>query len=67
MKLGLTNWVTGLVKQNNDVLNVKKQRYIFVKNPMLLYTQNVLRDSINSDRFTEWLPKKNTSSQHHTL
>ena len=52
MKLGLTNWVTGLVKQNNDVLNVKKQRYIFVKNPMLLYTQNVLRDSINSDRFT---------------
>ena len=59
MKLGLTNWVIGLVKQNNDdVLNVEKQRYIFVKNPMLLYTQNVLRDSINSDRFTEWLAKK---------
>ena len=59
MKLGLTNLVTGLVKQNSDdVLNVKNQRYIFVKNPMLLYTQNVLRDSINSDRFTEWLAKK---------
>ena len=59
MKLGLTNWVIGLVKQNNDdVLNMEKQRYIFVKNPMLLYTQNVLRDSINSDRFTEWLAKK---------
>ena len=54
MKLGLINWVTGSVKQNNDdVLNVEKQHYVFVKNAMLLYTQNVLRNSMNSDRFTE--------------
>ena len=67
MKLGLTNWVIGSVKQNNDdVLNVEKH-YISLKNVMLLYTHNVLRDSINSDRFTEWLVKKNTSSCHCTF
>ena len=59
MKLSLANWVIGSVKQNNDdVLNVEKQHYIFVKNTLLLYTQNLLRNSMNSDRFTEWLPKK---------
>ena len=30
-----------------------KKHYIFVKNAMLLYTHTVLRDSMNSDRFTE--------------
>ena len=31
MKLSLTNWVIRSVKQNNDeVLNVEKQHYIFV-------------------------------------
>ena len=54
MKLGLTNWVIGSVKKNNDnVLNVKKQHYIFMKNTMLLYNQNVLRNYMNNNRFTE--------------
>ena len=54
MKLGLENWVIWSVKQNNDdVLNVEKQHYNFVKNAMLLYTQNFLKNSMNSDRFTE--------------
>ena len=54
MKLGLTNWVNGSVKQNNDdVLNMEKQRYVFLKNTMLLYTQNVVRTSMHNDSFTE--------------
>ena len=54
MKLSLTNWVIRSVKQNNgDVLNVEKEHYVFAKNAMLLYTQNVLRNSMNRARFTE--------------
>ena len=29
-----------------------------MKNTMLLYTQNVLKDFMNGDRFTEWFVKK---------
>ena len=47
-----SHWIIGLVKKNNDnVLNVRKQHYIF--NAMLLYTQNVLRDPMNRDRLTK--------------
>ena len=37
----------------NHWISKAKQHYIFVKNVMLLYTKNVLRDSMDSDRFTE--------------
>ena len=51
----LSHWIENNddVQNNDDVLNVGKQHYIFVKNAMLLYTQNDLRNSMNSDRFTE--------------
>ena len=59
MKLGLKNWVIGSVKQNNnDLLNVEKQHYIFVSNGRLLYIHKLLTDSMDSDQFTEWLGKK---------
>ena len=61
----LSHWI-GKAEQRRRA-ECGKTIYLNECNVMWLYTHNVLRDSMNSDRLTEWLAKKNTSSCNGTL